>query len=250
MQQGFSSEQIRQMEQAAARAWPARRIVTVDGWQVRLSGGGARRANSVLPLIYHGTDVSRAVDAVEALYRADGTRSYVQVSSIAEPADLDDHLAARGYTYEEPSLLMAKRLAPCAMPPSVTSSDTPSPAWLDIYTEPLEAARKAAAPTVLAAVPHRRTFLQYSKDQTPCTSALCVVSDDGIALVECVATKATMRRTGGAGIMMDAVESWAVDQRATVMALQVTGSNTAARALYEQRGYTVVGRYHYRYKDV
>lgn len=247
---GLSRDDVRQLERAAARAWPAARIVDVDGWSVRLSGGGARRANSVLPLVFTGRNVDTAIDRVEALYAAAGTRAYFQVSSIAEPADLDQRLAARGYVYEEPCLLMAKSLAAVPFPAGVVVSDAPSAAWLSIYTEPLDAVRKVAAPAVLATVPAPRAFLLYVRDGEPVSSALAVVSPEGALLVECVATRSAARRAGAGRIIMDAVESWAEAHGARTAALQVVATNQPATTLYARRGYDVVGRYHYRWSDV
>ena len=45
----FSRAEVLAMERAAARAWPALEAIDVDGWVWRASGGGSRRANSVLP---------------------------------------------------------------------------------------------------------------------------------------------------------------------------------------------------------
>lgn len=246
----FAYEDVLAMEQAAAAAWPASRAVDVDGWKVRLSGGGSRRANSVLPLAFHGSDLDRAIDAVEALYRADGVRSYFQVSSISRPTDLDERLAARGYTYEEPCLLLAKRLSPITTPAEIECASEPSPAWLSVYTELLEPVRKAAAPGVLSVVPKPRQFFLLSRGGEPLTSALSVRSGTGVALIECVATASAGRRKGGAQVIMDAVEAWSLANGATFCALQVVEGNSAARALYERRGYVEAGRYHYRWKNV
>lgn len=250
MSDTFTYDDVLAMEQAAAAAWPATRIADVDGWKVRLSGGGSRRANSVLPLVFEGGDVERAIDATEHLYRADKVRSYFQVSSISRPVDLDARLAARGYTYEEPCLLMAKRLRPSPMPEGIDCASDPSPAWLSVYTEPLEPVRKAAAPAVLAVVPKPRQFFLLSRHCEPLTSALSVRSGTGVALVECVATATAGRRKGGAQIIMDAVESWSHANGAKFCALQVVEGNSAARTLYERRGYVTAGRYHYRWKNV
>lgn len=250
MSVAFAYEEVLAMEQAAAAAWPASRMVTVDGWKVRLSGGGSRRANSVLPLVFDGGDIDRAIDSVEAHYRDVGTRSYFQVSSISRPTDLDARLAARGYTYEEPCLLMAKRLAPMAMPDGIDCAAEPSAAWLSVYTELLEPVRKTAAPGVLAVVPKPRQFFLLSREGVPLTSALAVRSGPGVALVECVATASAGRRMGGAQLIMDAVESWSRANGAVFCALQVVEGNTAARTLYEKRGYVEAGRYHYRWKNV
>ncbi len=242
---------IEAIERAAARAWPPSRIENVGGWMWRGSGGGSRRANSVLPIGFDGTDVEIAIDQVEELYRAEKTRSYFQVSSASTPLDLDQRLHARGYTYEEPCLLMAKSLMPSPMPDHVTVRDAPDDAWLSIYTEPLDAARKAAAPGVLAVVPNPKAYFLVTRGGEALASALAVLEPaTGIVLIECVATRSDRRRTGAARIVMDALESWGAANGGTVAALQVTEHNTAARTLYDKRGYASVGRYHYRWKDV
>jgi len=81
-------------------------------------------------------------------------------------------------------------------------------------------------------------------------TALGVVSPDGIALVECVATHPAHRRKGAAQIVMNALEAWSIQQGATIAALQVVKSNAPARALYTARGYAEAGRYHYRWRQI
>ena len=125
----FTKAQVLAMERAAARAWPSVDAVEIEGWIWRSSGGGSRRANSVLPLAFTGQDPAAAIERIEALYQAQGLRTYFQVSSIAAPADLDDQLARRGYTYEEPVLLLAKALpkaAPAAVSAAVDVTISPS----------------------------------------------------------------------------------------------------------------------------
>jgi GNAT superfamily N-acetyltransferase len=248
----FSRLEVKSAEQAAAAAWPARESVDVLGWRVRRSGGGTRRANSVLPLDFSGHDLQAAIDRVETLYRSAGTTIYFQVSSISEPAGLDQALAARGYRDEEPCLLMLKRLdganSPSA-PASVTRADTPPEAWLSIYTEPLDATRRAAAPGVLATVPSPRAFFLAERDGRPLATALGVAVG-AVAVVECVATRSDARRSGGASKVMDALEAWAIARRCTIAALQVVAANTPACTLYRRRGYSEAGRYHYRWKHV
>ena len=250
MSQIFDRAQVLAIEYAAARAWPAARNEDTDGWRVRRSGGGSRRANSVLPLDYCGSDLGSAINRAEALYKAQKTRCYFQVTSIAEPSGLDAELERRGYAFEEPCLLMAKRLQPSPMPADVVQSAAPTADWLSVYTEPLDDVRRAKVPAVLAVVPEPRVYLLVMRDGQPLSSALAVLSPDGIALVECVATRASIRRSGGAQIVMDALESWAAANGAHTSALQVVVSNTPARTLYDRRGYVEAGHYHYRWRDV
>ena len=104
---------------------------------------------------------------------------------------------------------MAKALQSSPMPADVVASATPTVAWMSIYTEPLDAVRRAKVPAILAAVPEPCVYLLVMRDGRPLSSALAVLSPDGIVLVECVATRASVRRSGGAHVAMDALESWA-----------------------------------------
>ena len=249
----FTAVEVRAMERAAARAWPATETVEVAGWIWRCSGGGTRRANSVLPLDFTGADVNAAIDTIEGMYRARQLRCFFQVSSISQPAGLDDTLQRRGYTYEEPVLLLAKRLHPSQATQPMTALEislTPSRDWLEVYCSTVDAVRQAAVPATLERVPNPRAYLVVHRDSQPLASALGVVSPDNIAIVECVATAAKLRRTGAAREVMTALEAWAAKQGATTAALQVTEGNTPARSLYASLGYTLAGRYHYRWRDV
>jgi GNAT superfamily N-acetyltransferase len=238
------------MEQAAARAWPSVETRDVEGWLWRSSRGGSRRANSVLPLVFTGRDVDAAIDRVEALYAAQRLPAYFQVSSISEPEGLDARLEKRGYTYEEPVLLMAKPLDAAEIPATIEIAPDPTSDWLAVYGSTLEPVRRAMAPETLTRVPSQRAFLLVRRESLPLASALCVVSPDNIAIVECVATEQSRRRTGAAREVMDALEAWAASVGATTVALQVVETNAPARALYAARGYTPVGRYHYRWRAV
>ena len=250
MTSAFSPQQVLAMERAAARAWPPLEAADIVGWTWRCSGGGSRRANSLLPLGFAGGDVELAIADAEARYRARGLRSYVQVSSIATPVDLDARLAARGYALEEPCLLLAKALTPTPMPRDVEVLDAASADWLAVYCETLDAVRRLAAPPQLARVPAQKAFFVVRRDGVALASALGVLSPDGMVIVECVATRAAARRMGAARLVMDALESWAAAHGGSFVALQVVTGNAPARALYAKRGYAAAGRYHYRWKDV
>ena len=250
MQTPYSHAEVLAIEHAAARAWPPGQSETVDGWLVRTSGGSGRRANSVLPLAFTGHDTDAAIEIVEALYRARGLRCYFQVSSHSAPIGLDALLATRGYTYEEPTLLMAKRLAATRMPEGVEILAEPSAEWMAIYTAPLQGQRAAEVPAILTRVPAPRALFLVRREGVSLATALAVLSPDGTVMVECVATLSARRRTGAAGIAMDALEAWAAERGATTAALQVVASNAPARALYDGRDYEIASRYHYRWKQV
>ncbi len=244
----MSRQTIERMERAAALAWPAERLTAMDGWILRESGGGSRRANSVLPLAFCGRDADQGIAHVEAHYRACGLPAYFQVSEIAAPNDLDSRLAARGYALEEPTLLMAKELAVVPGSGDVEMRHSPDAEWLAIYGGELTPDRRAAAPSVLARVPAPRAYFLARNGGGDCVATALGVIVDGITIVECVATYAPARRQGHGAHVMRALERWAGGAGSREIALQVVARNSAALALYRGLGYQMASRYHYRVK--
>lgn len=247
MTQNRSKAEIVALEEAAARAWPPRRVVDIDGWRARLSGGGTKRANSVLCLRYAGADVTRSIEAAEALYAKDGQPAIFQIASVAEPEGLDEALAARGYAAFDRTLMMVKPVAPVTAPLAVTVSPYPSAEWFAIYLSTLSPDRQATARFMVEAVPHPRAFFLARRDGLAVACALGV-ADGPYCGIECVATLAEARRTGAARALMAALEAWASGQGAAMLWLQVLESNTPARALYDGLGFQTVGGYTYRIK--
>ena len=45
----MSLDQVRELEELAANAWPAGEVEELDGWRLRFNAGVTRRANSVWP---------------------------------------------------------------------------------------------------------------------------------------------------------------------------------------------------------
>lgn len=241
-----SRTEIADYELAAARAWPAERVTTVAGWLLRESGGGSRRANSVLPLSFDGSDVSRAIRSVAAHYHALRLPAYFQVSGICEPTDLDRHLSDAGYLREEPTLLLTKPVVGhAAMPAGVTLSGDWNADWLAVYGADLGEERRAAAPTVLARVPSPRAFFRMEDAATTVATGLGVIVGT-TAVVECIATAPNARRNGHGRRVMQALECWAFGAGARTLVLQVTERNAPARRLYEAIGFGETARYHYR----
>jgi GNAT superfamily N-acetyltransferase len=79
-------------------------------------------------------------------------------------------------------------------------------------------------------------------------TALCVVAE-GVAIAECVSTRADRRRMGAGSHIMRALEVWGLRHDASIAALQAVAANAAAQGLYAKLAYTRVGSYHYRVLD-
>ncbi len=239
---------LRELEETAARAWPPRRIVDVDGWTVRLSGGGSKRANSAQTLRWRGRDLDDAIDAVERLYAEDEQPAIFQVASVAEPDGLDAALEARGYAAIDATLLMVKPVAEIDAPHDVAAFDDPPSVWFEIYLSTITPDRQATARHMVEAIPRPRAFFVASNAGGPFAAGLAA-AEGRFCGIECMATRAAARRSGGAARVLAALEAWARVQGATTLWLQVMESNAPARALYDKLGFRAVGGYRYRVKE-
>jgi N-acetylglutamate synthase len=247
----LSHDELLAIERAAVAAWPALETADINGWLWRYSGGGSQRANSVSPLLFEGTDVDAAITAVEARYRARGSAAMFQISDVNMPADLDQRLERRGYRLQEPCTCLAKRIGPAAgacIDANVELTQAPSEAWLSVYLAGITASRRSLAPKILTRVPRPRAFLLFRDQGEPLATALCVVAE-GVAIAECVSTRADRRRTGAGSRVMGALEAWGPRHGASIAALQAVAANAAAQGLYAKLAYTRVGSYHYRVLD-
>lgn len=234
------------LEEAAARAWPARETLARDGWLLRFSGGGSKRANSTLTLAWKGADVEARLDAVKDEYRRREQTPIFSIVDISQPADLDARLAARGYALVEPTLLMLKSVSssPRASPLVRRHADAPSE-WLDVYFSAITSDRRRTAPDIIARLPSPRCFFVADVGGEAAAVGLGV-AEGRYCGIECMATREAARRSGGARAILTDLEAWADGQGAETLWLQVLRDNSSARRLYDATGFESVGSYHYR----
>jgi GNAT superfamily N-acetyltransferase len=246
-----SRDEVLAIERAAVAAWPALETADINGWLWRYSGGGSQRANSVSSLRFCGSDVDSAIAAAEARYRTRGAAPMFQICDVNVPADLDERLERRGYRLQELCTCLAKRIGPDAgagIEADVERAEEPSEAWLSVYLAGITLSRRRLAPKILAGVPTPRAFLLCRDQSEALATALCVVAE-GVAVAECVATRADRRRAGAATRIMRALEAWGARQGASIAALQAVAANAPAQGLYAKLAYTRFGGYHYRVLD-
>jgi GNAT superfamily N-acetyltransferase len=239
---------IERLDQAAARAWPPIEAAPLAGWQLRASLGGTRRANAVQTIAFdRGTDLTAAIDAAEAWYRARSLPCCFQINPLSRPAGLDAALAARGYAILTPTWVMLRK-APVA---------PPAPAGVEFVGEPTDAVLEAVSepgwPAVARrerreifrriALPHR--FAIFRREGRPVAGGLVVVDGD-LAGIFAMRTRAEHRGRGLASRVLDALLACAVAEGARRLYLQVEQCNAPALALYRRVGFREAYAYHYR----
>jgi N-acetylglutamate synthase len=241
----FNQTDLPAMLRLAIDAWPALETADIDGWLWRSSGGGSKRANSVATVAFTRRDLDAAIDGAERRYRQRGQVVRFQVEEISAPPELAARLAARGYTIEETTLNMAKAVAPVgSADTSCSSTGAPTLDWLAVYLSAITPDRRFINEQIVHTVPRPRAFFLCRHEGLPISSGLCVAAGP-LAIVECMATAAGVRRSGGARRILGAIEAWAHQQGATTLFLQVVDINAPAVALYRQAGFAPVATTRY-----
>jgi GNAT superfamily N-acetyltransferase len=231
--------------------WSAAHTTELDGWLIRRTSGITLRANSVLPQqVPH--DVSRALDYVESLYAAHNITPSFQISPAAQPVDLDAHLAARGYTVQNPTLVQCadltevlRRLPPPSHP--VNISTTPSVGWTTFWSQSSPIAHQILTRT-------QALYATVSPAPGGDPSSFHVRAIGRLALVEdsaglyCLSVDENFRRQGLAQTIIHGLLQAATTRGVKWAWLSVLADNTPAIALYRRLGFRTVSKYHYRVK--
>jgi N-acetylglutamate synthase len=243
------------IEQAGVMAWPALETELIDGWLWRFANGGSQRANSVSALAFHGADVEKAIADAEQRYRARGARPMFQISDVCTPCDLDQRLAARGYTSTDRCTTLI-----CAAPQGDADIGGGSGGgsgsgfeifgratdeWTACYASVITPDRRRTAPDILARVPRGSAFCAVRRQGRIVATALGV-THGGVTIAECVASLAEVRGQGAASTVMQGLAAWAGSQGAHTVALQAVERNAPAQALYRSLGYALAGYYDIR----
>ncbi|MET7282333.1 GNAT family N-acetyltransferase [Kribbella sp. NPDC005582] len=232
------------------QCWRAEQSTELDGWLVRRAAGVTMRANSVLPAAAP-SDLGKALDYVETLYQAHGITPCFQISPAAQPTDLDDQLAARGYQLDSPTLVQSAAIADVlsALPaPTVTMNISPvaDAAWTEFWwrTDPHGA-------------PSEQVVARQILDRSPALHARVLVGGEIVAVgrlaladdwsgLYCIATDPAYRRQGLAQAVIHGLLREATKRGVGHVFLSVLADNAPALALYNRLGFTPVSRYHYR----
>jgi ribosomal protein S18 acetylase RimI-like enzyme len=236
---------LRLVEAAGQSAWPAFASTNVHGWVWRNSGGGFGRSNSVFTLNFLGPDALEAIGEVERLYREEGRRARIRVSDLSEPKGLRELLIGRGYTVESAGLVMTKPTQRRSIDlAGVEWSQSPTPDWQKVYQGVIDEPRRRTIARLLAQVPRPHIFASYRLHGLTLSIGLAVLVD-GIATLECIATREEARRCGGASKVLAGLEHWAFENGARTLHLQVAEHNAPGVAVYERFGFEKVGRFEY-----
>lgn len=250
----MSAQLSQYLEELSANAWPAAIVQIVDGWRLRFNWGVTGRANSVWPNQAGSRhSLAEKLALVEDFYQRWRCPARYQICPAAQPANLDEILAERGYIQYSSTCVqtapLATVLARTNIKPvqPVTILETLDEQWFAAYCRLGQMSEHAATA--------RRNILQ--RIGPPTAYALLAVGEYvvavGLVVVERgwagifgMATQAEFRRQGAATAVLQALARWSRDRQASQLYLQVVEDNAPARALYARLGFETAYHYHYR----
>jgi N-acetylglutamate synthase len=219
---------IRNLEHAAALAWPGVEHEWLGGWLLRFGHGSTRRANSAVPLdVPTGSDVSALVD----WYATRG------VAPLLAAPDRLFRVPPRVPTNAE-NLVMTGDVT-TQRPFAVSIAARPDNEWLRVY-------RREVPVDVLTAVIDGEVAFATAAGAAVGRGAV-TESPDGTRWVGLSAVHVAdgARRRGLARGLCEALLAWAAERGATRAYVQVLADNTAATRLYESMGFSVHHRSRY-----
>ena len=204
--------------------WPAADFHRVAGWIVREGQGGGKRVSAASG----SGDISEA----EAAQRALGQDLLFMIQDGQNA--LDTELEDRGYQIIDPVVVLARSLRSETIPasPSEGATDASLAIWDKGGIGP---ARRA----VMDRANGPKTVVQQDG------GVAFVSCHDDVAMIHALEVDAAYRRQGVGAELEHTASAWAPTRKIAALTVE---SNIASRRLFQNAGYCVVSRYHYRIK--
>lgn len=219
---------IRNLEHAAALAWPGTEHEWLDGWFLR-RGAATRRANSAVPLRF--TSHSEIVAAAR-WYAERGAPALISAP---------DRLfrIPEGIPTDAENLVMATEISSATGSARIQVSARPDDRWLELY-------QRDVPVDILTAVVDGEVGFGSLSDAAVGRVALTEAPDGTRwAGISAVRVAESARRQGLARTLCTGLLHWAQQRGATRTYVQVVVENTGARTLYESMGFWVHHRSRY-----
>lgn len=242
------NSEIRDLEAAAADAWPGVESAHIDGWLLRAGGGLSRRANSAVPVEFGAGVDTTTRSAIRGWFAERGLAPLVAAPDRLLPAG---QMLGRPASGEIQMLTGSVDGIGTRPGPSVRLHATPGPDWVRAYFG--ADVDVAAATAVVSASAGDVVFASVGDGAgmpVAIGRASMTGSPAGTAWLGLTAlwTADRCRGQGLSSAVVAALLDWGIERGATHCYLQVEAANRAAGSWYRRMGF---GLHHaYRYVDI
>ncbi len=247
----LTPKEIRLIEHAACRAWPAKHTKEYGGWLFRATDGITRRANSVLPLgSPEGQNLEASLEATRKFYRQHRLPVRFQMTVASQPPELEPFLERAGLIIDMRVKVLTAPLAEIFIhDPQIGIVVFGSP-WKDWF-----AAYRDASGFSKEQMTVREGIIERITTEKACAAAimddqvvgigLAVLDQEWLGLFSLI-TKERYRKRGVASTITQSLISWGLVRGAKWGYLQVEEENIPAQKLYYGLGFTDAYSYWYR----
>lgn len=247
----------RRAELAGLNAASAPREAQVEGWLLRLSPGKAKRSRCVNALAGGTLPLDELLRRCRASFDQARLPLILRLTPFSQPADLDDQLAAHGWTRFDPADVMVLPSLEAFNDASGLISLSPVE-----YAALIGALRGSSAEEIggharrleQASVPHQAFKMERDGVLLACGQVAIDPGPEGtptsgMAGLFDIFTPEDQRGCGHGYRLCAALLTEARRQGALTAYLQVGADNAAAQRLYARLGFLQAYRYHYRSDD-
>ena len=250
---GLDDTLLSRIEDAGLNASAPPQQRWLDGWLIRLSPGKARRARCINALAGGRLPLADKLALAGEAFAEAGLPLLVRITRFTQPADLDDQLAALGYTVLDPTRVLVKpALQPeplSALPPGLSFEPLDAEAFAQAVgalrgSPPGECAAHAHR-LIHSPVPYCGYVLRDAATSQVLACGQFAREGSFVGLYD-VFTHDQARGRGLADLLCKRLLPISASEGATVAYLQVAGDNDAARRIYERLGFVDGYGYHYR----
>ena len=248
---------LSRIEDASINASAPREQRWVDGWFVRLAPGKAKRARSIQPVAPGRLGIDDKLALCLPLFAAAGLPAIVRITPFAQPARLDEHLAAIGMERFDDTRVMALPSIESIVADARADAITDEATTLEVvdartFAAWVGAARGSSALEISthadrianAPVAHHAVVIRDRDDKVVCGGQVAV--EGSLAGLYDIFTLAAVRGRGLGERLCRHLLGNAQRLGAAAGYLQVDAGNDSARRLYRRLGFRDAYPYHYR----
>lgn len=243
---------LSRIEDAGLNASAPREQRVFDGWLVRFNPGKAKRARCINTLAPGRLPLEDKLTQLQAFYRGQGLPLFIRITPFSEPAGLDQHLAALGWTtIDDTRVMVCPRLDALHAEPWAgghTLHEVDSRTFADavggLRGSPAAQRQAHAQRLSDSPVPYRGVVLRDERGELLACAQVAIEMD--MAGLYDVFTAPSARSQGLARRLCAHLLVQAREAGARVAYLQVEADNAPARRAYARLGFSDAYAYHYR----
>ena len=237
---------LKEIEYAGFRSWPALEESEVDGMVFRYSNGYTKRANSVNVLSQKNVNYSTLVAQCEEYFEGKGVPCIFRMPSFCDNKAFDTHLDGLGYKFQGRSLVLYRSLEFSTFDRAeivVKSCEE----WMASFCRinAVDVRNHHAHLEILKRIKDKVLMVVLVEESVEVACGIGVISNGYFGLFDLV-TEKSARNKGYALKLLNGMLSWAVSNGATNAYLQVVADNKPAINLYTKLGYKPCYEYWYR----